>query len=240
MSMLSKNLPGWNTENRKFKSNFWLFICFSVEKSFTSVSHKRETWEMSQSVLPTMSVYLCHWRIDTSQTYTVLQSCKKCTEVNNFPGSWFEEEKCPQFSYFFSPNFLHFYRNFLIFTSIYFFLYFPHFLGVFSSFFLYFPHFFLLFSFFSSFFRRIIFSSQFSSISSTIFPHFQFFSPDQDPRIQHFFATLRYWTTSVRDKNKCKYKAFLKKKNQPRRTWNINMCLVHSVWNLYTNSWLTH
>ena len=111
----------------------------------------------------------------------------ECTKVKKFPGSQFEEQKFPQFSSFFSPNFPHFYRNFLIFTSIT--SFFPHFFFTFLIFlglFLIFSLFSSFFPFFSSFFPRIIFSSQFSSFSSKIFPHFQFFSPDPDPRIQHF------------------------------------------------------
>ena len=91
----------------------------------------------------------------------------------------------PKFPLFFAqfssflPKFPHFHQYFLIFSSFF----------VFSSFFLYchdflnsFPHFFL----------ALILPSQFSSISSKRFPHFQFFSPDPDPRIQHF---LQLWSS---------------------------------------------
>ena len=69
-----------------------------------------------------------------------------------------------------------FYQNVPTFTSIsYLFSLFSSFLLFSSFFFLYFPHFF--FSTFPLFFvlSRVSFSSQFSSISPKIFPHFQFF-----------------------------------------------------------------
>ena len=111
--------------------------------------------------------------------------------VPNFP-HFFD-----QFSSFFTeissfapvfPNFFLIFSVFYSFFSLFLiFSLFSSFFGIFSSFFLYFPHF---FSSFPHFFLASFFPLNFPQFPQKYFPIFNFFSPDPDPRIQHF---LQLW-----------------------------------------------